>query len=91
MNSCFCSLAGTAACRTCANNPNAETPPPVRTYTTWATDKVMITGVHTNADRIRSMTDEELATLLTATNFSKWAHDKWLGWLREEVKDGDSG
>lgn len=34
MSVCCCSLAGTAACRTCPNNPNAETPPPVITYTT---------------------------------------------------------
>ena len=63
---CCCSLAGTAACRTCFNNPYAETPPPVRTYpTTQVTDKVLITtGVQTNADRIRSMTDEELAEMM---------------------------
>lgn len=34
---CCCSLAGTAACRTCANNPDAETSPYVMTYTTDAT------------------------------------------------------
>lgn len=60
---CCCSLAGTAACRTCSNNPFAETPPPVRTYTVSATDPVLIIGQKTNADRIRAMTDEELAEL----------------------------
>lgn len=48
---CCCSLAGTAACRICSNNPFAETPPPVRTYTVSATDTVLVTGQKTNADR----------------------------------------
>ena len=64
MSSCCCSLAGTAACRTCSNNPFAETPPPVRTYTVSSTDPVLITGQKTNADRIRAMTDEELAKFI---------------------------
>lgn len=64
MSSCCCCLAGTAACRTCSNNPFAETPPPVRTYTVSATNQVLFAGQKTNADRIRSMTDEELADFL---------------------------
>ena len=44
MSYCCCSLAGTAACRTCSNNPNAETPPPVRTNTLVSVDSVLITG-----------------------------------------------
>lgn len=70
MSACCCSLAGTAACRTCSNNPYAETPPPVRTYTTIATDAVLITGRKTNADRIRQMTDEELAEFLVMRDLS---------------------
>ena len=37
MSICCCSLAGTAACRTCSNNYYAETPPSVRSYTTTDT------------------------------------------------------
>ena len=62
---CCCSLAGTAACRYCSNNPFAERPPVVCTYTTSATSPVLIMGLKTNADRIRSMTDEELAEWVT--------------------------
>jgi len=69
MSSCCCSLAGTAACRTCSNNPFAETPPPVRTYTVSATDPVLITGQKTNADRIWSMSDEELANQLVSEQY----------------------
>ena len=43
MSYCCCSLAGTVACRTCSNNPNAETPPPVRTNTIVLTDDVLVT------------------------------------------------
>ena len=98
MSSCCCSLAGTAACRTCTNNPNAETPPPVRTYTTWVTDKVMITGVQTNADKIRSMTDEELADFLWSIGqspFNGWTYisgkpmfegNGWAAWLKATVE-----
>ena len=61
---CCCSLAGTAACRYCSNNPFAERPPVVCTYATSSTDTVLITGQKTNADKIRSMSDEELAKFL---------------------------
>lgn len=87
MGSCCCSLAGTAACRTCANNPNAETPPPVRTYTTWVTDKVLITGVRTNADRLRSMTDEELAEWIIS--ITEDDTEGWLDWLKSPVEVDD--
>ena len=54
--------------------------------------------VKTNADRIRSMTDEELAILLGNTeadfppNFPggvsvKQCETAWLDWLRQEVSD----
>lgn len=42
----------------------------------------------TNADRIRSMTDEELADYLRWHNdlYSRNGMD-WLDWLKQEVKD----
>lgn len=61
MSSCCCSLAGTAACLTCTENPDAETPPTVRTHTVAATDTILLTGQKTHANRIRAMSDEELA------------------------------
>lgn len=58
MSACCCSLAGTAACENCANNPFAT-----------GADGVMNVVSHlrkyvepqTNADSIRAMSDEELA------------------------------
>ena len=47
----------------------------------------------TNADRIRSMTDEELANKMSGlesfalTCGGGWPPEKWLEWLKEEVKD----
>ena len=48
----------------------------------------------TNADRIRSMSDEELAKKISGiesfalTCGGGWPPEKWLDWLRQEVKDG---
>ena len=48
----------------------------------------------TNADRIRAMTDEELANkisgieLFALTCGGGWPPEKWLDWLRQEVNDG---
>ena len=42
----------------------------------------------TNADRIRSMTDEELADWLVM-NGNGDDYKSWLKWLKEPVKDGD--
>lgn len=54
----------------------------------------------TNADKIREMTDEELAELLDQTYFNGMVVGKnsrhsvdikyWLKWLKEEVKDGST-
>lgn len=103
MSSCCCSLAGTAACRYCTNNPYAETPPPVRTYTTIVTDGVLITGQKTNADRIRQMTDKELARYIDK-HFTEapWCNSPpadcpphetcrlcILDWLKSPAKEGD--
>ena len=47
----------------------------------------------TNAARIRSMTDEELAKKISGiesfalTCGGGWPPEKWLDWLRQEVKD----
>lgn len=102
MASCYCSLAGTKACRYCSNNPNAETPPVLRTNTVFTTDTVLITGIKTNADRIRAMTDEELAYMLvdigecdrrcpaktdTCIFSDSTCRMAWLDWLKQEVDD----
>lgn len=42
----------------------------------------------TNADRIRSMTDEELADFLDETDPVFWNRQTWLDWLKKEVNDG---
>lgn len=44
-------------------------------------------GKQTNADKIRAMTDEELANTLSWLNDSKTA-DEWLDWLQKEAEDG---
>lgn len=45
----------------------------------------------TNADRIRSMTDEELAHTLWLTAkggiIGQRSEEEWLNWLRREVED----
>lgn len=47
----------------------------------------------TNADRIRSMTDEELAVKMSGlesfalTCGGGWPPEKWLDWLRQEAND----
>ncbi len=66
-----------------------------------ATGTVTYHVVTTNGDRIRSMTDEELASVLLdercsfcdANNYSvcnstKRCHEEIEAWLKEEVKDG---
>lgn len=44
----------------------------------------------TNADRVRSMTDEELAKWLNDRQaktwyYGTWSKDAWLDWLKQEV------
>ena len=43
----------------------------------------------THADKIRSMTDEELAYILMAANgvMDDYAKAAWLDWLKQEVQD----
>ena len=48
--------------------------------------------ITTNADRIRSMTDEELAHLLHSAEEhlftgNLWNYDKWTEWLKQEVSE----
>ena len=86
---CCCSLAGTKACQTCSNNPEATG---IRTNTVVATNRVLISGVRTNADRIRNMTDEELVDeyIRIYNQLNKYT-DSWAwlrGWLKQEVADG---
>ena len=48
----------------------------------------------TNADRIRAMTDEELANKMSGlesfalTCGGGWPPEKWLDWLRQEAEHG---
>ena len=46
----------------------------------------------TNADRIRAMSDEELADYLRWHNdsYSRYGMD-WLDWLKAPVEEGDNG
>ena len=50
--------------------------------------------IKTNADKIRAMTDEELAKKISGiesfalTCGGGWPPEKWLDWLKQEVKDG---
>lgn len=48
----------------------------------------------TNADRIRIMTNEELAHLLHSAEEhlftgNLWNYEKWMDWLKQEVDDGN--
>lgn len=51
----------------------------------------------TNADRIRAMTDEELAVFLaanqgvTAFDGSGKLYERWLDWLKQEAQAGERG
>lgn len=41
----------------------------------------------TNADRIRSMTDEELAEVLHNAGGNWYSEEYWLDWLKREYKE----
>lgn len=60
---------------------------------TWIASKGTIPTITTNADRIRSMTDEELAHFLEMkagrfVSFYPSPAKTWLDWLRQEATDG---
>lgn len=117
MSVCCCSLAGTAACQHCRNNPFATD---VWTNRTVTVDHIearpfgdgldvcpvcgkpsTIGKPTTNADKIRSMRDEEMAELFIkiqddvvdfynsnlaySTEFPRMKRN-WLGWLKQEVE-----
>ena len=62
--------------------------------------RITAVKIKTNADRIRSMTDEELADFITARHYTPLCpvpcceenvencENCWLEWLRKEVDDG---
>ena len=76
MAACCCSLAGTAACYTCLNNPTFAYSPVKYVRVERVTDlidrvddyfsppKTNTPKPKSNADRIRAMTDEELAEFI---------------------------
>ena len=61
-----------------------------KTIREWAD---LIANPKTNADRIRSMSDEELAKKMSGlesfalTCGGGWPPEKWLDWLRQEAKE----
>ncbi len=60
MSVCCCSLAGTAACRSCSNNPYADFPPTVRTNTVTVTDKIFYAQEKIKAKWIKADTHNYL-------------------------------
>ena len=78
---------------------NKEKPFLCKTCNKWFSNKE-VTPKQTNADRIRSMTDEELAEwfgnmiypecVCCPADNDGWCEDcktKWLDWLKQEVAD----
>ena len=57
-----------------------------KTIREWAD---LIANPKTNADRIRSMSDEELAKFLTKKMYARIAGDwkSWVKWLKEEAEE----
>lgn len=49
----------------------------------------METRPKTNADRIRAMTDEELAQFLSAGELIAVCKECWLEWLRSPVEESE--
>lgn len=84
-------------CLSCAKADRCEQADRVEDYCINHEERPM-----TNADRIRQMTDEELAKLFSnsdcgycklrdtcyANGFEKDCEDAWLDWLKQEVQDG---
>ena len=116
MEVCCCALAGTAACQHCSNNPFATDVWTNKTVTVDhveanpfgdGLDVCPVCGKpstigkpQTNADRIRAMTDEELAEEMgttidrcppSSTICPKGGcQDCWLCWLKQGVESNDS-
>ena len=101
MSVCVCSMAGTAACQHCQNNPTATNVwSNSGTYTISKECEMYARKrlVKTNADRIRAMTDEELAEFIGKTkafgyshaDLSKYFTAEFAEWLKKEVTDNSS-
>lgn len=90
MAACCCSLAGTAACQHCRNNPMATDVWTNKTVTVDPVEAKPFGKPVTNADRIRAMTDEELAeTMLdcfVAFYEVEWTKKDILDWLKQEAE-----
>ena len=104
---CCCSLAGTAACQHCSANPFATDVWTNKTVMVDHIEaKPFGNGIDvcpvcgkpstigksiTNADRIRAMTDEELADELlewfACFMAVEWSRDMILDWLKANAKD----
>ena len=101
MSTCSCSLAGTEACKYCTNNPDAIISLPVWTSFKVSTSDRVVWLKATNADRIRTKTDEDLAEWLAmiekrvvekATSKPQYYTDEelkadWLEWLTQEAEE----
>ena len=102
---CCCALAGTAACQHCANNPFATDVWTNKTVTVDHVEaKPFGNGIDvcpvcgkpstigkpmTNADRIRAMTDEELAEWFYFSSLGfHYKQEEMLNWLKQEATDG---
>lgn len=117
MTACWCSLAGTAACQHCRSNPMATDVWTNKTVTVDHIDAkpfgngldvcpvcgkpTTIGKPQTNADRIRAMTDEELAEWIGKIQYDtayfcagedkqKYPYpDGWLDWLKQEAEGSE--
>lgn len=81
---CCCSMAGTAACLHCQNNPATWT---IGTAPDWS----IMRRPRTNADRIRAMTDEELADTLGKVQNAQLRDIPWLIWLKQVAEEDNNG
>ena len=49
-----------------------------------------VVSIKTNADRIRAMSDKELAEILHNAGGNWYSEEYWLKWLKQEAADKDS-
>ena len=76
-------------CRNCVNlecdwcDMKADSPDPdMERECHWFAQK-------TNADRIRSMTDKELAEILHNAGGNWYSEEYWLNWLKQNAEEGE--
>lgn len=100
MGACCCSLAGTSACQHCPNNSMAMTADNISTEAYKNYGRAFIVQnpkPMTNADRIRAMTDEELAEWFAGhdaglvanvlnNDYVEPTKGSWLEWLKQECE-----